>query len=48
MVHGRRWPDIALQPTPGSGFSSASRFTFTDPAWLSLGREAEENGWKLT
>ena len=27
-----------LQPTPGGVFSSASRFMFTGPAWLSLGR----------
>ncbi len=26
----------ALQPTPGSVHSSAARFTFTGPAWLSL------------
>ena len=31
-------PNQTLQPTPGSGFSSASRFTFIDPARLSLGR----------
>jgi hypothetical protein len=30
----------ALQPTPGNGFSSASRFTSTGPAWLrSLARK---------
>jgi hypothetical protein len=34
-------PNQALQPTPGSAFSSAARFTFTDPAWLSLGRSAD-------
>ena len=27
----------SLQPTPGSGGSSAARFTSLDPAWLSLG-----------
>jgi len=32
------WSNQALQPTPGSGFSSAARFTSTGPAWLSLGR----------
>ncbi len=26
----------SLQPTPGSGFSSAARSTSTGPAWLSL------------
>src|SRR5947207_5677732 len=31
-------PTKSLQPTPGSGFSSAARFTFTGPAWLSLSR----------
>src|SRR5258708_210342 len=30
-------PNHALQPTPGSAFSSAARFTSTGPAWLSLG-----------
>jgi hypothetical protein len=28
----------SLQPTPGSGSSSAARFTSLGPAWLSLGR----------
>ena len=37
-LHRPRTPNHSLQPTPGSGFSSASRFTFTGPAWLSLGR----------
>lgn len=32
------WLNHALHPTPGSGFSSAARFTATGPAWLSLGR----------
>jgi hypothetical protein len=33
-------PNKSLQPTPGSAFRSASRFTATGPAWLSLGRSA--------
>jgi hypothetical protein len=36
------WSNKTLQPTPGSAFSSASRFTFLGPAWLSLGREAAQ------
>jgi hypothetical protein len=28
----------SLQPTPGSGLSSAARFTSHGPAWLSFGR----------
>jgi len=31
-------PDKSLQPTPGSGSSSAARFTTSGPAWLSVGR----------
>jgi hypothetical protein len=31
-------PNQALQRTAGSAFSSASRFTFTGPPSLSLGR----------
>ncbi len=31
-------PSKSLQPTPGSGLSSAARFTSLGPAWLSLGR----------
>jgi hypothetical protein len=29
-------PNKTLQPTPGSGCSSAVQFTSLDPAWLSL------------
>ena len=31
-------PNKSLQPTPGSGSSSATRFTSLGPAWLSSGR----------
>jgi hypothetical protein len=29
-------PNKSLQPTPGSAYSSAPRFTSLDPAWLSF------------
>jgi hypothetical protein len=34
----RQRPNKSLQPMPGSGGSSAARFTSTGPAWLSFGR----------
>src|SRR5438128_2033346 len=34
-------PNQALQPTRADRFSSASRFTRSDPAWLSLGLWAD-------
>lgn len=33
-----RWPNKSLQPTPGSVFSSATRFASPGPAWLSFFR----------
>jgi hypothetical protein len=40
--------DHALQPTPGCVFSSATRFTATGPAWLSLGRSAAAAQYQTT